>query len=74
MIERNEAAFEFLVAHEQFAEAIEPTVADLDDPAPSLPGGIAPLGIGLAAPVHDVRDVAMFLDDAQVLGAAVAGI
>ena len=44
MIQRDEAAFEFLVSHQQLAEAIEPAVADLNHPAPSLLGRVAPLG------------------------------
>lgn len=65
MIEGDEAAFEFLVSHEQLAEAIEPTVANLDDPAASLLFGIPPFGLSLFGTVHDVGDVPMRLDDFQ---------
>jgi AraC-like DNA-binding protein len=36
VVERDEAAFEFLVSHQQLAETIEPAVTDLGHPAPSM--------------------------------------
>jgi len=62
VVERNEAALQFLVAYEQLAEAVEPTVADLYDPASSLLLGIAALAIRLLLAIDDVRDVAVRLD------------
>ena len=55
MVERNEAAFEFLVPHEQLAKAIEPAVADLNHPSPGLLVRVAPLSVGLLAAIDDMR-------------------
>src|SRR5438477_3521860 len=74
MVERDEAALELLVAHEQLAEAVDPAMAHLDDPSPGLLLRVAPLDVGLFAAVADVRDVAMRLDDANVFGASVARV
>lgn len=74
MVERKKAAVEFLVAHEQFAEAVEPAVAHLDDPAPGLLRRIAPLDVGFLKPVNDVRDVAVRLDSAKVFPSAIARV
>jgi len=74
VIQGDEAAFELLVAHEQLAKPIEPAVADLDHPPSGLLGRIAPLDVGLLASIDDVRNVAVRFDDANVVGAAVAGI
>ena len=74
MVQRDEAAFELLVSHEQLAEAIEPAVANLDHPASGFLGRVAPLGVGLLAAVNDVRDVAVRLDDLQRGPTAVTGI
>ena len=74
MVEREEAALELLVSHQQLAKAVEPAVADLDHPAAGLLLRIASLGIDFLAAVDDVRDVAVPLDDVQALGAAVSGI
>jgi hypothetical protein len=74
VVERHEAALEFFVAHQQLAEAVEPTVADLDHPAPRLLLRVTPLEVGFLAPAHDVGDVAVLLDCAKVLCAAVSRI
>jgi len=65
VVQRDEAAFELLVSHEQLAKAIEPAVAHLDHPASCLLGRVAPLGIGLLATINDVRNVAVRFDDLQ---------
>lgn len=62
------------IAHEQLAESAEPAMAHLDHPAPGLLGGIAVLDIDLFAPVNDVGNVPMLVDDLQVLGAVVASV
>lgn len=54
VVERDEAALELIVSHEQFAEAVEPAIADLDHPAPCLLGWIVPLGISRFAHVGTV--------------------
>src|SRR5574337_82168 len=74
VVEGEEATFELFVSHEQLTEAIEPAMGNLHDP-PSRPLlGVAPLELGFLAAANDVRDVAVGLDDAKVLGAAVACI
>ncbi len=57
MVEGDEAALEFLVAHEQLAKAVEPAMADLDDPAPGLLVRIALLDVSFGASTNNVRDV-----------------
>ena len=74
VVEREEAALELLVAHEQLAKAVEPTVANLDHPAPRLLGWIAPLGISLRASTDDMRNVAVRLDDFQCTPTSVSGV
>ena len=74
MVERDEAALKFLVSNEQFAESVEPAVADLDNPAPGLLRRISLLGLRLRAATHDVRDVAMRLDDLQRRSAPIARV
>ncbi len=74
VVQGDEAAFEFLVSHQQLAESIEPAVADLDHPAPSLLGRIAPLGGGLLAAINNVRNVAVRIDDLQSRPTTVSGI
>ena len=74
VVERDEAALKFLVPHEQLAEAVEPTVADLDHPASGFLRRITPLGIGLFATINDVGNVAVRLDDLQCPLASVSGI
>ena len=69
VVERDEAALELLVAHEQLAEAVEPTVAHLDHPAPCLLLRVAPLGVGFSAATDDMRDVAVGFDDPQAFSA-----
>lgn len=74
VVERNEAAFELLVSHKQLAKPIEPTVANLDHPAPRFLGWVALLGIGFIAPAHNMGDVAVRLDDQQGWPSTVSGI
>ena len=65
MVQRQEAAFQFLVAHQQFAETIEPAVGDLNHPSSGPLAGVAfQFGGFLPAPLY-VRNVAVLLDDAQ---------
>ena len=74
MVQCREAALELFVAHEQLAEAVEPAMADLDDPATGLLAGVPSLRVRLLATIHNVGDVAVPLDDPPQLGAAVPGI
>ena len=72
MVKCDEAALQLFIPDKQLAEAVEPTVANLDDPASRLLLWVSPLGIGLCAATHDVRNVAMRFDDLQCTPAAVA--
>lgn len=74
VVECDETAFEFFIPHEQLAKAIEPAMANLDHPAPRLPGRVAPLGIGLLAAIDDVGNVAVALNDPQGRPPSVTGI
>lgn len=71
MVERKETAFELLVSHEEFAEPIEPTMANLDNPAARLLLRITSLVVGLFAPINHMRDVAMLGND---LGSGLATV
>ena len=72
VVERDEAALKLLVSDKQLAEAVEPAVADLDNPASRPLRRVSPLGLGLRASAHDVRDIAMRFDDLQCAPASVA--
>ena len=74
MVERHEAAFELLVAHEQLAEAVEPAMTHFNDPAPRLLFGVSPLAVGFLASIDDMVDVAVSGDDFQCGFATVPGI
>lgn len=74
IIQGREAAFELFVAQEQFAEAVEPAVADLDDPAMGLLLRAAPFAVSLPASIDDMGDVAVLRDDVEIAGAAVTGV
>src|SRR5680860_1567287 len=74
MVEAQETALEFLIPDEQFAEAIEPAVRDLHDPAPGALGGIAPLFLGFLPAPLDVGNVAMGFDGAKRRSAGIASV
>jgi len=74
MVERDETALKFLVAHQQLAEPVEPAMANLDHPTSRLLLRVAPLDIGLFAAADDVGNVAMLFDGARVVGTAITGI
>ena len=74
VIERYEAACKLLVAHQQLAESVEPAVTDLDNPAPGLCARRSLLGFRLAAPAHDMRDVAVTFYRAEMFGPTVARV
>ena len=74
VVECKKAAFELFIAHQQLAEAVEPAVGDLDNPAASPLGGMAFEFPGLlATPLH-VGNVAMIQDGFHRRCATVAGI
>ena len=74
MVEAEEAAFELLIAHEQFAKAIEPAMRNLHHPPPGALRGIPPLLIGFPSAPFDVGNVAMFFNGAKRQCAGIAGI
>ena len=74
MVQGEEAALELFVANEELAEAIEPAMADLDNPASRPLPRLASLGSRFLSAIDDVRDVAVRVDDAQRLSAPVAGV
>ena len=72
MVESKKAAVELLVAHQEFAKAVEPAVANLHDPATSLFVGMAFFVLDFRSPTHNVGNVTMLFDGVQVLGTSVA--
>lgn len=61
MVEREEAAIEFLIAHQQLAKTVEPTMADLNNPTPGFLSGIPLLCLLLLRATGHMRNVAMAL-------------
>lgn len=74
MVEREEAALKFLIAHQQFAKAVEPTMADLNNPTPGFLSRMQLLGLLLLRATGNMRNVAMVLNDLQRRLAAISGI
>ena len=65
MVECDEAAVQLLISHQQFAEAVEPTVRDLDHPSSGLFVRVVYKLNSLLSTPLDVGNVAVLLDDAQ---------
>ena len=74
MVEREEAALKLLIAHQQLAKTIEPTMADLNNPTPGFLSGVLLLGLFLLGATGHMRNVAVALDDIQRWLAAISGI
>lgn len=74
MVAHGEAVLEIFIANERLAKSIEPTVADLGDPAPSLLRGVTPLALFLLPAIDDIWDVAVRFDKACRGLASMAGI
>ena len=74
MVERDEAALELLVPHEQLAKAVKPAVADLDYPPSSLLLRVAPLVVSLLTAIDNMRDVTMIFDGAKMRCTAVTRV
>lgn len=72
MVESEEAAFEFFVSHEQFAEAVEPTMCHLHNPSPRFLCRVSAFVADFLAAAFDVGNVAVGLDDAQSRSAGIA--
>ncbi len=65
MVEREEAAFKFLIAHQQLAKAVEPTMADLNNPTSGFLFGMSLLCLFLLRAAGHMRNVAVALNDLQ---------
>ena len=74
MVEREEASLELLIAHQQLAETIEPTMADLHNPTSGFLPGMPLLGFFLLGATGHMRNVVVALDDIQRRLAAISGI
>ena len=74
MVKRKEAALKLLVAHEQLAKAVEPTMADLHDPTTGFLAWMPLLGPFLLRAADYMRNVAVALDDLQRRLATISSI
>ena len=74
MVESKEAAFEFLIPHEQLAKAIEPAMRDFDNPpfGPFL--RMLPFLFGFLPASFDVRNVAVCFNESKRWRAGIAAI
>jgi len=68
VVERKKAAVELLVAHQEFAKAVEPAVANLHDSATGLFVGMAFFALDFSSPTHHMGNIAMLFDGIQMLG------
>ena len=73
-VEGKKAAIQLFVSHQQFAEAVEPTVRHLNDPAPGFLFGITFEFICLLSPSFDMVYEAVLFDDFQCRRSGVAGV
>ena len=74
MIEGEKAAIKFLESHEQLTESIEPTVRDLDNPAPGSLLGITLQFKGFLSSSFDMWDVAMLFKSFQGRSAGISSV
>ena len=74
MVEREETAVKFFIAHQQLAKTIEPTMTDLDNPTTGFLSGMPLLGLLLLRATGYRRNVAMTLNDLQSGLSAISGI
>ena len=74
MVEGKKAAIQFFVSHQQFAEAVEPTVRYFYNPAPDFFLGVTLEFAGLFSSLFDVRYLAVFFDDLQGRRSCVARV
>lgn len=72
MVQPEEALLQFFVAHEQFAEAIEPTVRHFHDPPSGFLAWITLFFLRFLTPSFYVRNVAVRFDDLQRRSAGIA--
>ena len=74
MVEREEAALKFFIAHQQLAKPVEPTMADLHNPTPGFLSAVPLLGFFLLGATGHMRNVVVTFDDIQRGLAAISGI
>jgi len=74
MVEREEAALKLLIAHQQLAKTVEPTMADLNNPTSGFLSGMSLLGLLLLGATGHMRNIVVALNDIQRRLAAIAGI
>ncbi len=74
MVEREKTALKLLIAHQQLAKTVEPTMADLNNPTSGFLSGMPLLGLFLMGATGHMRNVAMALNDFQRRLAAISGI
>ena len=74
MVEREEAALKFLIAHQQLAKTVEPAMADLNNPTSRFLSGMPLLGLLLLGATGHMRNVVMALNDLQRRLAAISGV
>ena len=74
MVECEETALEFLIAHQQLAKPVEPAMADLHNPASGFLAGMPLLCRLLLRATDHMRNVAVVLDDLQRRLATISGV
>jgi len=74
MVEREEAALKFLIAHQQLAKAVEPAMADLNNPTSGFLSGMPLLRLLLLRATGYMRNIAVAFNDLQRGLSAISGI
>ena len=74
MVERDEAALKFLIAHQQLTKAVEPTMADLNNPTSGFLSGMPLLRLLFLRATGHMRNVAVAFNDLQRGLSAISGI
>src|SRR5450631_715426 len=74
MVGSEEAAFEFLIAHEELAKAIEPTMGDLHNPPSGSLRRVPPLLLGFLPAPFDMGNVAVLFNGRPRRLASIASI
>lgn len=74
MIECEETALEFFIAHQQFAKSVEPAMADLHNPSPRPLARVPFLGIVLVSAARHMWNVIVAIDDIERRVAAISSI
>ena len=74
MVEREETALKLLIAHQQLAKTVEPTMADLNNPTAGFLSGMPLLRLLLLGATGHMRNVAVALNDIQRRLASISGV